>query len=323
MRSFAQVVFDGKTTPGLSAGLFSKVKRSIFNSLYNLVLRFCDPLVRCNIAGFSLALPFSHNRLATAVNSHSQYSSNVGRIARCVLQKYSDLRLIDIGAYIGDSIAFLRKEAEFPILCIEGDELIFPILKRNAALFPDVDTLKAYIGEENKSIEATVVQKIGSGHLKRKKSLQAQNTVQINKFSAVLKDKPDFVHAKMIKIDTDGFDCKVLQGALDFLTCAKPIVFFEYDPFFLSKQGDDGISVFSRLYEIGYRNLLIYDNFGNFMLSTAVNNSSLLKEIHLYFSGWKGKRYCDICVFHQEDTGLFEEAKNKETNFFKQLRANT
>jgi hypothetical protein len=47
----------------------------------------------------------------------------------------------------------------------------------------------------------------------------------------VLLRKPILVNSKMLKIDTDGFDTLILKSAVDFLKRAKPIIFFEYDPF--------------------------------------------------------------------------------------------
>ena len=121
----------------------------------------------------------------------------------------------------------------------------------------------------------------------------------------------------MIKIDTDGFDSIILKGSLDFLVMARPVIFFEYDPFFLTKQGDDGISIFPILSSIGYSKMLIYDNFGDYILSTELTNSVIIEEIHNYFSGRGGNRYCDICVFHSDDNDLFEKIRISEILFFK------
>jgi hypothetical protein len=124
----------------------------------------------------------------------------------------------------------------------------------------------------------------------------------------------------MIKIDTDGFDCKILRGAADFLKTAQPVVFFEYDPFLLAEQGDDGISIFNDFRQYNYKKMLIYDNVGDLMVTTDVDNSSLIQEIHLYFSGRWSHQYCDICVFHAEDSDLFETVRQQEIQFFENIR---
>lgn len=37
-----------------------------------------------------------------------------------VQQKYPDLSLIDIGTNVGDTVAIVRQDAHYPILCVEG-----------------------------------------------------------------------------------------------------------------------------------------------------------------------------------------------------------
>jgi FkbM family methyltransferase len=295
----------------------NRLKANIFTRLFYKIIKLSDPLISYKIAGFNLLLPFSH-QLPFILKTYPLYSSNLARLAKYVKQKYEHLKFIDIGANIGDSIALLRKEAEFPILCIEGDEQFLSVLEKNATLFSEVYIIKAYLGECSNSIRGTTIKQGGTAHLSDNKV--GNNIIEVKKLSDVLKDYPSFWQSKMIKVDTDGFDCKILRGAADFLKSAKPIIFFEYDPFFLSQQGDDGTSIFNDLSSYGYKNLLIYDNFGDLMFSTNINNSRLLEELHLYFSGRLGHRYCDICVFHTEDSDLFEIAREREIQFFENIR---
>lgn len=295
----------------------NRFKANIFTRIFYQIIKFSDPLISYEIAGFSLLIPFSH-QLPFILKTYPLYSSNLARLAKYVKQKYEHLKFIDIGANIGDSIALLRKEAEFPILCIEGDEQFLSVLEKNATLFAEVHIVQAYLGECSNSIRGTTIKQGGTAHLSTNKV--GDNIIEVKKLSDVLKDYPSFWQSKMIKVDTDGFDCKILRGAAEFLKSAKPIIFFEYDPFFLAEQGDEGISIFQDLSSYGYKNLLIYDNFGDLMISVNINNSRILEDIHLYFSGRLGHRYCDICVFHTEDSDLFEIAREREIQFFENIR---
>ncbi|HEY9298922.1 MAG TPA: FkbM family methyltransferase [Phormidium sp.] len=296
---------------------FNRLKANIFTKLFYKIIKFSDPLISYEIAGFDMLLPFSH-QLPFILKNYPYYSSNLARIAKYGKEKYQDIKFIDVGANIGDSIALLRKEAEFPILCIEGEDQFLSVLEKNANFFSEVHIIKAYLGESSNSIRGTTIKQGGTAHLSENKV--GDNIIEVKKLSDVLKDYPSFWQSKMIKVDTDGFDCKILRGAADFLKSAKPIIFFEYDPFFLAEQGDDGISIFQDLSSYGYKSLLIYDNFGDLMLSANINNSRILEELHLYFSGRLGHRYCDICVFHTEDSDLFEIAREREIQFFENLR---
>lgn len=130
-----------------------------------------------------------------------------------------------------------------------------------------------------------------------------------------------FQQAKMIKIDTDGFDNKIIRGSVDFVSQSKPVIFFEYDPFFLAQQNEDCLSVFSSLLKLGYSKLLIYKNDGEFLLSTDLSNNILLEDLTHYYTGRKGVNYCDICVFHNEDEDLFYKIRESELHFFAEARS--
>ncbi len=131
---------------------------------------------------------------------------------------------------------------------------------------------------------------------------------------------PQFIHTKMIKIDTDGYDLIILRGALKYLETSKPVLFFEYDPYFLQQQDDNGLSIFPILQKIGYQDIIIYDNIGALLLSCNVSDNKILEEIHAYYSGRGGKMYCDLCVFHKEDKDVFEFSRIEELNYFRRLR---
>jgi FkbM family methyltransferase len=316
-QSLIQFLYEQLLNASLNADVF-KLKTRLFKKLFNKTL-LREPLIKYNIAGFPLLVPISH-QLPLILKICPQYSSNLGRIAKYVKQKYEGLKFIDIGANIGDSIAILRKEVEFPILCIEGDEQFLSILERNAALFSDVYVAKTYLGDFNKIIKGSILKEGGTAHLQEREDSGGNSNIEVKKIADILKEYPLFINSKMIKIDTDGFDCKILRGAADFLKTAQPVVFFEYDPFLLAEQGDDGISIFNDFRQYNYKKMLIYDNVGDLMVTTDVDNSSLIQEIHLYFSGRWSHQYCDICVFHAEDSDLFETVRQQEIQFFENIR---
>jgi hypothetical protein len=129
-----------------------------------------------------------------------------------------------------------------------------------------------------------------------------------------------FADTKMLKIDTDGFDCAIIMSERDLLADKKPVVFFEYDPYFFENLSISGFHVFQHLRDIGYQFAIVYDNTGDYLLSTDLSNVELLQDIHTYFSGRGGMRYCDICVFHSEDSDLAEKVDNSEKTFARKTR---
>lgn len=311
----AQFIYDMKlkqTKLSLSGRLKSRLVDILFDRF-----KKDNPLVEAYIGRFKLMVPFSH-QLPFIIKLVSHYSTNLARIAKLVHEKYPDLKFIDIGANVGDSVALLRTEDTFPILCIEGDDYFFSILRMNAARFSDVHLVKNYVGEATEEVNAVSYELGGTAHLG---SNEKDGTlIHLKKLSAILESNSLFRCAKMLKVDTDGFDNKILRGSVDFLENAKPVVFFEYDPFFLSQQNEDGLSIFDTLISVGYKKLLVYENNGELMLSVNLNDKYLLEDINHFYTGRKGLRYCDICAFHEEDYDLFEIVRKSETQFFEKIR---
>jgi FkbM family methyltransferase len=282
-------------------------------------------LVTHNIHGYDLEFPPSH-ALPGILQRWPYYSSNLGRIAQAVHQKYPDLRLIDIGANVGDSVAILRRLAHFPILCIEGDRAFLDVLSRNAQKFDAVTIAACYVGEDDVTITAKSTGLAGTAHLVSADDLTDQadaalENIEVYKLSRVLNQHQQFLQPKMIKTDTDGFDGKILRGATDVLRSAKPVVFFEYDPFFLAQQDDNGVAIFDLLADHGYAGLIIYDNFGDLLLCMPKIEIDRIEELNLYFSGRRSQQYCDICAFHQEDQDLYAQVRQSELAFFHQLKS--
>lgn len=295
--------------PGLN--LISKLFLKINRTIYDYLKSNFDPIVTLKINHYTLKLPFSHD-LPFILKSFPLYSSNLSRLAKYTHKKYQNLTCIDIGANIGDSIAFLRKETEFPVLGIEGDSYFFEILKKNIFQFSNVFIENVYVGAESECVGKEIYRANGSAHLK-----ESDQKMQIQAMPEILKKYPSFAESKLVKLDTDGYDGLILKGAIEFLESTKPVIFFEYDPFYLAKQNDDGISIFNTLLSINYQNLMIYDNTGNYLISLRLNESKHLEDIHQFFSGHSGRFYADICAFHAEDSDLFEIARIEEIKFFK------
>ena len=299
----------------------SRLSRLLYRVLIKIrkyLLRICNPIIKVKLYGTEAFIPFSHE-LPIIVKNHPTYSTNIARIAKIINDKYKDMTFIDVGANIGDSALLLRNEIQSKILCIEGDQSFCNALKKNLASLNDVYSMMCFAGEESGCIYASINSHSGTGHLERGNHCST-SFLEVKTLNDIVNEYKDFSASKMIKIDTDGYDYKILRGAKEFLLSAKPIIFFEYDPYYLKIQGEDGISRFSYLLSLNYKKLIIYDNYGDYLVSVDLENTGLLKELYYYFSGRKGLSYCDICAFHEEDISLFYEVKQIEMEFFARAR---
>jgi hypothetical protein len=277
-----------------------KLKYHGAHLIRQLVLRFHDPAIRYEIGQFELRLPLSSN-LPFIVHKHPYYATNIARIAGRVRKKYQQLTLIDVGAFVGDSVAFLRRKSQFPVLCIEGNQRFFCQLEKNMSRFADVDCVNAYLNirdPRGKSPE---------------RNLPGKNVSLVD----ILRQYPRYSQSKMLKVDTDGYDGLILRGASEYLSRVKPILFFEYDPDLLGRHGEDGDSLWAMLRLSGYKMALFYENIGTYILSADLENTRLLEELHQWLSGYGGHRYFDVCLFPGCDLDLGESIRLEEMAFFK------
>lgn len=311
----AQRIFDQE----ISTRKVSRLQQKIHNCIKSTLIRWKDPLISYGIHNYEIKLPLSH-LLPTILKNYPYYSSNLARLASYANNKYDDFRLIDIGANVGDSVALLRAQAYFPILCIEGEDYFLKVLQENIAQFSEVSIAPTFVGDANAIVMGEVIGYGGTAHLENIEASTGTSKFQLRRLGQVLEEHPDFLNAKMVKIDTDGFDGKIIRGAVDILERSKPILFFEYDPFFLEQQGDNGLNIFTLLIKCGYSGLIIYDNYGDLLICLPEIDLDRIEEIDLHFSGRKNNQYCDICAFHSEDKDLFMRARASELQFFHNLK---
>lgn len=288
---------------------FEIVRFKIAKKMEQLLLRIDVPLVSYSLHGTNIILPWTH-LLPVILKKYPCYSDNLARIGNIVHAHKSGITLVDIGANIGDSVILLRRYAQFPILCIEGDDYYFQLLQKNLASFQEVWTHRAMVGTVNEERKGSVQRHSGTGSL----TLHEKNesTVQIHSLSFILSQYPQFASPTIIKIDTDGFDLAILRGAAEVLQKSHPILFFEYDPYFLSLQSDDGLSIFPFLSAYGYDYILVYDNYGEFLCSASCTDTEKLSELHHYMTGRNGEYYYDLCILHRSESKLFQQLRTAE-----------
>lgn len=231
------------------------------------------------------------------------YSGQLGSLVKTVLTKYSQLRVIDVGANCGDTVAIIKTAADVPVVFIEGDDRCWKFLSQNIKQFNDVSGYKLYLGERSESITANL-------------DKQGWNTTIIpssngTSFAVELVSLDDLLMSegltdyKILKIDAEGFDCRILRGALTYLQNERPVLTFEYNRDNMKRIGETGLSTLKMLSDIGYETCLFYDNEGRLLLSTILTAVDLIHDLHHYADGSNGAiYYYDICAFHNEDNDI-------------------
>jgi len=241
-----------------------------------LLLTAADPIVRYRLHNMPLALPLSH-ALPLFRRSYPSYSENLGSVARVVAVRYPELCVIDVGANVGDSVAILRAACDAPILCVEGDGEYCRLLRANTAPLNDVEIVEALLGASSDGNAVDLTREHGTARLA---AVDGSSAGGLQTLDQLLVHHTRFAQAKLLKIDTDGWDYDILCGATTLLARAQPVLFIEYDPNLCGHAPQRGFEVFALLAERGYSRAVVFDNLGGYWLTVDLQNREQLEDLH-------------------------------------------
>ncbi|MBS1563052.1 MAG: hypothetical protein JST39_01635, partial [Bacteroidetes bacterium] len=122
--------------------------KSLLYKSRELLTRFYDPVTPLAIGSCTIKAPLSHP-LRRILDDLPQFGFNITRLARYIHQQYPDCPVIDIGANIGDTAAFINNYRDLPVLCIDGDPTYFGLLQANTRQFANTRVCRALVGETN------------------------------------------------------------------------------------------------------------------------------------------------------------------------------
>lgn len=290
--------------------MFQIIKRR----LIKIISKFYDPLVNLQIGNQTIKIPLSH-QLREIINLYPDYNFNLPRIVKYISTSLPDVKVIDIGANIGDTVAFIKNFTDVPILCIDGDDKYMKILKENTAKYNNVSSCQALVGAETKDVTLKLKSEKGTAYLE-----QGGEAVSMRSLENIIVDFPLFKNSKIIKSDTDGFDTIILRSCSNYLKTIKPILFFEFDPHLIKKNNDDPFSFIEFLQESGYHYFIFYTNIGEHLISCTADEKETLSQLIHYFSGRNLDLFADVCAFSLSDKNLFDLCKDQEINHFRKVR---
>jgi FkbM family methyltransferase len=182
------------------------------------------------------------------------------------------LRVIDIGANVGDSALQMLRANDCRILCVEGDDHWVKWLRRNT------------VSDARITIEPSLVT---SGKIPYLAPVRARGTTQFKPAAVAgartvtpreLRNRhAAFVDVDLIKIDTDGYDCVLVPALASVWIASSPALFFEFDPDMTLSLGQvDPWRVFGELSTLGYVSGIVWDNFGGLIGSGSLTQCAQL-----------------------------------------------
>ena len=261
--------------------------------------------------GFTLDLPNGH-WLTPVLQELPDYRRNLGRLAVSVERKYPGRGFIDVGANVGDTAAIVRAHSGLPILCIEGSEFYYELLKEN------IHQLQADVELECALVDCATVERNGCltvqhGTAMFRTDSNGNARRHFERLDQILARHPRFQSSKILKVDTDGMEGRILQGALEWIAAARPVLYWGHDIRRDVEAEGPGLRIFECLVDAGYRTALLFDNTGEFIQTISLDARQQLADLADYLPGGKQfSAYCDICAFHDEDLDLCARIRRLE-----------
>lgn len=277
-----------------------------------LILKIHDPLVRMKVGHRTLVMNLSHE-LPLNMASHVYYNTALARIALFLKERYGYLTMVDVGANIGDTVSLISDAVSGRFLCIEADEKYYQHLLINTEGIDNVHNVKALCDQAE---DVSRISFNRAGGSSRVSEYGVEGNLIINKVTidSLIKELTAFREANFVKIDTDGYDYKVIRGCDRLIADNRPAFFFELAPMFLREVGENLLSIFDYLLQRGYRTALFYDNVGFPVMALKTDETKWISQL-VDYANRKGT-YFDVLIFHDSQENDFELFYNNEMKFF-------
>ncbi|HEY1832728.1 MAG TPA: FkbM family methyltransferase [Acidimicrobiales bacterium] len=261
--------------------------------------------VRRHVQGVDLYMPWSH-RLPDFARARSWYGQNLVALAVALDHRGNGpagpMNVVDIGANIGDSAAQIIAQTNARVLCVEGDPYWAGYLHKNLDDNPRAVLEEALLTPDEHSWgTSSPVREKGTTRFVQDDS--RQGALPALSTRALRQKHPDFDRVRLIKSDTDGFDPVLVPAAAEAWRDSPPVLFFEFDPILANIAGDDEPgALWGKLAELGYSDLVIWDNtgdpLGQLPIERASEEGAFLdpRPVHLGYHFW------DVAARHKDDS---------------------
>lgn len=253
------------------------------------------------IGGHPVRFP-AQSRIPQSYEFYPNYGRELTSLAQLVSAKYPDAVMVDVGANVGDTIALIRQCTNAKIYAFEGDSTSLGFLRVNTASLGNVEIVDRFL-DETGHIATTHIEKSGWNNTLRPTSDGA--SIEFTTLDRFFADHPHAPRLKLVKIDCEGFDARILRGARALFTASRPAILFEYHARCLRELQEDGPSIFASLASLGYEDVILFDHAGELLLSSSAGNAPLWRQLDRYTANDRTPiLYFDAVCFHRDDGDL-------------------
>lgn len=258
------------------------------------------------VAGKAIKIPRG-SPLFYYYRKHPDLNRSLGDAAALIEKHYPKAWAVDVGANVGDTMAIIRGQASMPLICIEGDEICHQILQENARLFDHIHLHKTFLSDRSGG-SAVVFEKEGWNlTLANPGTGQNSQHIQFQTLDQLVQEVGPQVKVKLLKVDTEGYDLRIIRGASAVLQRDHPVINFELNRENVQPLGDSVPAFLDFLHACGYRQFIVCDHFNRLICAPEHDAKSALLDLYHYSDTGQPLTYYDVWTFHESDKGLFAQ----------------
>lgn len=150
---------------------------------------------------------------------------DVAKVAGCAVLSATFATALDIGAHIGAVSVYLARKFE-RVVAFEAVPSTFEFLRQNTTELPNIDALNMAVGPVAGEVYFSHYAKHGQlSHVAG--NSEETSALRIGPIPVCTIDSFNFHDVSFIKIDVEGFELPVLEGALETLERCRPLILVE------------------------------------------------------------------------------------------------
>ena len=285
----------------------------------------------------SIRVPLQ-NRLEYIQRWSSLYDYWLPQMIALASQRFPDEVFIDVGANVGDTVLAARLAGcTARAVAIEASPAFAALLRRNLAEHPELtgetQVVEAVVVGKSKNIEFQVHRTATGLTRPASSDGDAQSAAKVADGLAVVRlDELNIRRCSVLKIDTDGFDAFILDGAMEWLGETRPVIFAETEV-----TSAEGVplwrSVLERLWQMGYVRYILFDNEGGLCSHGTLDSNSIrpigdliaysYQEALRFTQGERLKmpvHYFDLALFSTERVPFYDEYSQNVERYYSSRR---
>ena len=274
------------------------------------LLKFTDPEIIVRLDSFQFKTLFSSNILL----SHFElpfYDTALPRLANAVKSAQGRLVMVDIGANVGAASYLVSAQTPGQFFCVEANPRFKSSLSHNLAQIPG--STARFLALTDQTRMARVHHNYSDGNSNIEAD-EAGEPMQFTTLDELLSSESVYGAPNLIKIDTEGFELKILRGAKEILSRHQPVLFLEFFPDLIRQQGDTPDALLELLAAHGYEQCVFYDGAGRLLTRAPIRDLDEIRSLRRYCE--LGHSFFDVAAFPKTAPELPAQFFASETQFF-------